>query len=641
VYRDTVVLEVPLPPATVSIGGGLGVDYIEVTWPPSLSPGIEGYRVYRSPDPGGPYAPASADAVSHTVFLDTGLSSSTRYYYTVTAIDGSGNESARSAELSVSTNAPPLGGWPSEMEGSLPGSPAVGDIDGDGDLEVVVGNKLLYAWHHNGDELRDGDNYAQTWGVLAEHGEEFAASVALARLDDQPGLDIVAADLYTRKVYCVDYNGDLLPGWPQDGENEFRAAPAVGDLDGDGLFEVIAVDAKGVVYAWHADGLEFRDGDGNPATYGVFYRTPATTFHFQSPAVCDIDQDSLDEIVLGTRVDSVYALNGDGSTVPGWPVALNTEIAGAVAAGDIDGDGLPEIFARTKGEWGKAYVVNHDGTVASGWPVTIPFRDIFFTPSPALADLDNNGTLEAVVPGWDRFDCRIYLLDHQGNTLPGWPVVASGDYTESSPVVADVNGDGGLDVLLAGESGLVHAFDLDGDEIDGFPVPTGDAVRSTPFVVDLDLDGDTELVVSGWDRNLYVWDLTGAWDPNQTAWPTFQSNVHRNGKVGYRVPTAITPPRDISPARLELAQNYPNPFNPATTIRFHVPAGSSGIVRLRIFDVTGALVNTLVERYLPPGEHVQTWDGVDNRGNRVGTGIYFCRLEQAGSVSTRKMLLIK
>jgi hypothetical protein len=452
----------------------------------------------------------------------------------VTSIDISGNESAFSGEYSASTNPPQMAGFPIQMKTTTTSSPAVGDIDGDGDKEIVVGNEYVYAWHHDGIELRDGDGDPQTWGVLNTHGGPFTAAVSLANLDNKPGLDIMAADL-SNEIYCMDFNGDLLPGWPKSAERDFRAAPAAGDLDGDGFFEVIAVDSRGGIYVWHSDGTEYRDLGG---TDGIFYRTATTGFHFETPTVCDLDGDHLDEIIVGSRADSVWAIKEDGSLVPGFPYRLAGEAAGSICAGDVDDDGFLELLVQTKGTSGKVHLINHDGTVAAGWPRSIQLRDIFFTPSPALADFNNDGKLESVVYWWDGIQAKIYIIDYQGNDYPGWPVVISTSYTESSPVVADIDGNGVLDVVLGDETRFIYAWDISGNLIPGFPVQAEDAVRATPFLDDIDGDNDIDLVLHSWDQSIYAFDLSGAYDPNLAPWPTLQANSHRNGCIGFVVPTA-------------------------------------------------------------------------------------------------------
>jgi hypothetical protein len=96
----------------------------------------------------------------------------------------------------------------------------------------------------------------------------------------------------------------------------------------------------------------------------------------------------------------------------------------------------------------------------------------------------------------------------------------------------------------------------------------------------------------------------------------------------------------VTPEGFDLHQNVPNPFNPATAIRYDVPAGG-GHVSLRVYDVAGRLVCTLVDGDQTPGVKNVLWNGSDSRGTGVASGVYFYRLTAPGYEQTRKMLLMK
>ena len=95
---------------------------------------------------------------------------------------------------------------------------------------------------------------------------------------------------------------------------------------------------------------------------------------------------------------------------------------------------------------------------------------------------------------------------------------------------------------------------------------------------------------------------------------------------------------DIMPHSFELGQNYPNPFNAETRIDFRTAGGR---VRLEIYNITGALVKSLMTDNLAAGRHSVIWDGTDLSGRSVSSGVYFYRLRDSSNSEMRKMTLLK
>jgi len=96
---------------------------------------------------------------------------------------------------------------------------------------------------------------------------------------------------------------------------------------------------------------------------------------------------------------------------------------------------------------------------------------------------------------------------------------------------------------------------------------------------------------------------------------------------------------ETAPVPVTLAQNHPNPFNPSTTIEFYIP--EAGQVSLRVFDVSGRLVRTLVDDSMEPGSHSVTWNGQDENGNSVPSGVYFSRFRTGKTTLSKKMILLR
>ena len=542
---DTLELEFDAPPAPVDVllDASYGPTEMVAFWhhdPP------DNFMVYRAEQPGGPFSLVTEDLIHHTTFHDYDLKSSSLYYYRIAAVDSCGNIGPYSAEASATTNPPYLQGWPNQLGDLSSSSPKVSDIDGDTDYEVVIGAEYMYAWHHDGVEVRDGDNYPVTWGILNTEGDNFTASPVLADLDGEPGAEIIATAWNTEEVYVFDSNGNsFTPEWPKQTEYLCWASPLVADFDGNSGMEIAAYDLSGAIYVWHADGTEMVDGDGDPATDGIFFRAGSISngWHNSTPAFADMDQDGVVELIACANRDSIYCLNSDGSNVSGWPVPLLDDYAKVPASpvvGDIDDDGWMEVIIVSDRD--RVIALNHDGTQMSGsWPRLIDTADDFIA-SPALADLTGDGKLEIIMPDRDG-NCWIYR--HDGSVLPGWPKNFDNGgtgMTESSPVIADINNDQSLDIILGCENGWLNAWDISGNLILGFPIKLKGFIRGTPVVKDLDQDGDIELIVSCWDQNVYVWDLDAERYYNYDPWTSFHGNNHNNGWYHY---SGVTDTEDI------------------------------------------------------------------------------------------------
>ena len=108
------------------------------------------------------------------------------------------------------------------------------------------------------------------------------------------------------------------------------------------------------------------------------------------------------------------------------------------------------------------------------------------------------------------------------------------------------------------------------------------------------------------------------------------------------VGTAVVQSAPAIPTTFSLAQNHPNPFNPSTTISYNVE--QSGYVDLKIYDVMGRLVRTLVDnQYISAGhqDYSVVWNGLDNHGQKASAGLYIYRLQSGSMTMTNKMILMK
>lgn len=204
--------------------------------------------------------------------------------------------------------------------------------------------------------------------------------------------------------------------------------------------------------------------------------------------------------------------NEDGSLLPGWPVYLPGLITSSPVVGDMNNDGKDEIVVGLTyssnifpdNSLGGLYAFDRNGNILPGWPVEKGWN---FWSTPALADVNGDGYLEISA---SRLGFQTYLFRYDGTVMNGWPQTTGwNDYYGS--VMGDINADSKVDVVTTAGSGFysyygrqndggVYAWNTDGSMISGFPKATEEDAQAPAVLGDVDKDGKTELLASSdWD----------------------------------------------------------------------------------------------------------------------------------------------
>lgn len=263
--------------------------------------------------------------------------------------------------------------------------------------------------------------------------------------------------------------------------------------------------------------------------------------------------------------------------------------------------------------------------------VPVVINEINYQSSPAFnaedwVELHNFGDTDIDLSGWVLMDSN----DDHRFTIPencvipgkGYFVICRRIATFSSFFPNVLNRTGDLDFGLSSEGELLRLYDASGQLIDsvryGVAYPWPEAARGEGYSLELrDPKLDNGLPQS-WLASTRIGGTPGA------------ANSAIETKVSIPMRAEFT---------FELAQNYPNPFNAQTTIRFSLPQQQRAI--LKIFNIRGEEVKTLIDGTLLRGLHEIHWDGRNQLGEKVGSGIYFCWLMAGQEHEVKKMILLE
>jgi hypothetical protein len=406
-------------------------------------------------------------------------------------------------------------------------SVALGDLDNDGDLDIVSGSHTgedyeIIAWQN------DSTPFSDTWTQHDLGTASGVNSVALGDLDNDGNLDIVSGST-SGEVFVWQNDGSPFDGfWTTQVEvgDSIASVESVtlGDLDNDGDLDIISGGLPAEDYeviAWQNNGTPFTSGTWTQHDVGT--TSPATASVY-SVTLGDLDNDGDLDIVSGSYSTDDYeivAWQNDGTPFNGlWTTQQNvgaiTASVWSVALDDLDNDGDLDIVSGTTGDEDQVIVWQNDSTPFSGlWTTHVEVGDSTASVrSVAVGDLDNDGNLDIVSGSNAGDDAEVMTWQNDGTPFSdAWlsTDIGASDADVASVVLGDLDNDGDLDIVSGNHSGeivawqnaLVHrcmSFDSTGNEVGS----SADGVWSVALG-DLDNDGDLDIVSgSGRDENYEI-----------------------------------------------------------------------------------------------------------------------------------------
>lgn len=629
----------PSPDSLISIGY---LNAIGLKWKPVT--GAVGYRIYRSTNSQGPYKFIRNVLAPMSYYEDFNVLQDTDYYYYLVAVDTSMNEGLSSDTVKARTTPLITQGWPKTVYGYPYTSPNFGDLDpyypG---LEILIATRddgALYAWHCDGTPLVQ---LPHNDGRIFVAGGPFWASPAIGDINNDGKMDIVfGVRRTTNNLYAITSYDSLwlpMPNWPITVPNTIFSAPVLGDLDNDGDLEIVTRTEQADIYVFNYDGTGYYPPNG------LLFDGPGSAYG--APSLADINRDGNLEIIScgGSNSESLYVWNRYGNYLSPFPVFIQSEkgLSCAVVAGNIIGDDRLEIafFADSTR---RIYLVSPDGNVL--WSYNLPGRLEMIESYPVFANIIGDEKPEIICA--ENRSGILGVFDSLGNLLPDFPLISS-EHDWRRLISVDLNNDFISDLLVPANNWKVYGLNGYSQSLSGFPIEFGNYINSSPAVFDIDLDGMLELMVAPCDFKFYVFDL----HTTKYEWPRFRYDPYNSGcyKSENLVGIDKRPLNKLVYPNMRL-ETYPNPFNKYLTIKFEIPNKLLQDIQsnfsLKIYDVTGRLVKQFnYSQYAEP-EHLNNhlftqviWNGIDEKGCKVSAGVYFIKLEIGEFNKVKKVVLLK
>jgi len=352
------------------------------------------------------------------------------------------------------------------LEANLFASPAVGDIDGDGEKDIVV--CPFYVW-------------------MVEREEKIKIMDLPSPKQEKDTVFRIKGD-----VWAFDQEGNTILYLPEATDGRIVSTPLLADVDSDGRDEIFFGSDDGFLYGFHGDGAPVCSFPIN--LHQWIWSTPVW--------------DSLKNTLYVLSGDGrLFAIGIDDSVWTRW-TALEPYV-GMISTSSpvVYGDDI--IVSRGDG---MVYSISKTGTI--NWERK--FEGYSFYTSPAVA-----GGNTYIVVGE-----HLHSLNINGAENAGFPIRLDTISVQSSPVIGDIDGDGRYEIVIGLVSGSIVAYRETGELVDFFPLSVGGAVYSTPLLWDIDGNERVEIIVGSDDGYLYAWEFP--WTSGDIPWPMLHGNPENN-----------------------------------------------------------------------------------------------------------------
>ncbi len=542
------------------------------------------------------------------------------------------------------------------------GIPTFTDIDGDDDFDFMISNF-------------DGSiTYYQNIGTptspLFRYADGRFQGVAILN-------DSCRKDGLFKMTKDIKHGGSIL---------EF------GDLNNDGAIDLLIGDLN-------SNSMFFIPNNGNATTPELqcsdSHYPPDNSLYtsgYNKPSLIDIDGDNDLDLFIGAFVNMgptnmqrhsfwFYENTGDAEH-PNF-ILITKDYLSMLDAGrnahpaflDINRDGKTDMVIGTVA--GQLWYLENTGTVSQ--PAFTLVDTMFlgikgnFSYAPMFVDLDGDGKRDFVLGKFDQY-VRYYhyndtaLTPHFESKAYDSLYVSGSSLYHISPAFTDIDGDQDYDLFVGTSDGRIRFYRNIGSKTMFTPslvttffdsIDLGE--DANPFFIDIDHDNDDDLFVGNAEGKLFFYENTGSGEfvertnlygnihPLKESAPSF-TDIDNDGDLDlfigtftggvhfYRnsAPNAVEEPNPVIqlPTQITLEQNYPNPFNPVTVIRYSL--SMSGMVTLKVYNILGEEVATLVNAIETPGSKAITWDA-----SVVPSGVYSYTLTVGTFTQTKKLLLLR